>query len=196
MLLELKALGAEYVVVHGPKSREFYHDFFHTERISSHLPAVFHLEDDTVYRLPVRSIAHLMKADELPDADVMAYPQTLSRYVAAVEDASRPVLAVHWKDTSELTIAGPVPAGDLVALLVSANRCWRATQAGHEIPWETDRLGFIVLHPAAAPATQIDLRYHGTMEQRMMAGLECDGLDGSFRGFVLGAASPGRLSSG
>ena len=86
-LLELKALGAEYVVIHGAKSREYYRDFFRTERISGSLPAVFHIEDDTIYALPVRSLAHLMKPEELPDADVPYHPQSLVRYVAAMEDS-------------------------------------------------------------------------------------------------------------
>jgi hypothetical protein len=170
-LLELKALGAEYVVIHGPKSREFYRDFFQTERITANLPAVFHIEDDTIYALPVRSLAHLMKPDELPADNVVLHPQALTRYVAAIEDSSRPVLGVHWTDTSTLTIAGPVPAGDVVALQVSADDGWRATQSGNDIPVEADRLGFMVLHPAPASATQIELRYHGTMEQRIFAGV-------------------------
>ena len=33
-LLQLKALGAEYVVVHGPESREYYRDFVRPERVA------------------------------------------------------------------------------------------------------------------------------------------------------------------
>ncbi len=51
-MLNLKALGAEYVVIHGPKSREYYRDFLRPERVSDSLAAVFHIEDDTIYALP------------------------------------------------------------------------------------------------------------------------------------------------
>ena len=61
-LLELKALGAEYLVVHGPKSREYYRDFIRPDRVASALPVAFHTEDDTIYRLPSRPLAHLLKA--------------------------------------------------------------------------------------------------------------------------------------
>src|SRR5204863_200417 len=87
-LLELKSLGTQYVVIHGPKSREFYRDFFRPERITRNLSAVYHTEDDTIYELPVRSLAHLVKAEELPEANVVMRPQALSRYVSAIEDPS------------------------------------------------------------------------------------------------------------
>jgi hypothetical protein len=179
-LLELKALGTEYVVIHGPKSREYYRDFFRTERIRGNLLAVFHTEDDTIYALPARPLAHLMKASELPDADVTLYPQALLRYVAAIEDSSRPVLVVHWTDAGAMTVAGPVPAADLIAVDVNANPGWQAIQDGHRIPLDSDRLGFIVLHPSAAAATRIELRYHGTMEQRIMAGVSLMAWIGAF----------------
>src|SRR5262249_54102647 len=47
-----EALGTEYVVVHGPKSREYYRDFQRPERAAAVLPAVYHIEDDTIYALP------------------------------------------------------------------------------------------------------------------------------------------------
>ncbi len=170
-LLDLKALGTEYVVIHGPKSREYYRDFLRTERITSRLPPVFHVEDDTIYSLPVRSLAHLMKPEELPDADVLLRPESVSRYVAAIEDTLRPVLTVRWRGSSALTVAGPMPAGNVVALQVNADAGWRAMQDGRAIPMETDRLGFIVLHPSASNATQIELRHQGTLEQKVMAGV-------------------------
>lgn len=170
-MLELKALGAEYVVIHGPKSREFYRDFARTERIAANLPPVFHIEDDTVYRLPFRSLAHLMRTDELPSADVVVHPDALSRYVAAIEDSGRPSLSAAWKGTVALEVTGPVLPGNIVSLQVSNDDGWDATQDGHAIEISEDRLGFIVLHPSPSATAHIELRYHGTMEQKFMAGL-------------------------
>jgi hypothetical protein len=170
-LLELKALGAEYVVIHGVKSREFYRDFLRTERITGTLAPVFHIEDDTVYKLPFRSLAHVMRKEELPDADVTYYPQALSRYVAAMEDPARPALTAQWKDFNTLEVAGTVPLANVVAVQVTDDPGWKATQDGREIGIEKDRLGFMVLNPAAASATRIELRYRGTAEQKAMAGL-------------------------
>ena len=52
-LPELQALDVQYVVVHGPKSREYYRDFKYPERLAK-FPAVFHVEDDTIYEVPTR----------------------------------------------------------------------------------------------------------------------------------------------
>jgi hypothetical protein len=170
-LLELKALGAEYVVVHGPRSREYYRDFVRPERVAASLRAVYHTEDDTIYALPVRPLAHLMKPEELPNSDVRDHPQALAPYVAAIEDTSRPALGAQWTGAGTLDITGPVSEGEMVAVQVNADPGWRATQDGREILVAKDKLGFMTLYPLAAAAAHIELRYRGTFEQRIMAGV-------------------------
>jgi hypothetical protein len=170
-LLGLKALGTEYVVVHGSKSREYYRDFVRPERMAAGLSPVYHTEDDTIYALPPRPLAHLMRPDEIPQLDVRQHHEALTRYVAAIEDPARPALLARWIDTSTLAISGPAPPGQLVAVQVNADPGWRATQDGHEIPITQDKLGFVVLHPTPAATTRIELRFQGTLEQRIMAAL-------------------------
>ena len=170
-LLELKALAAQYVIVHGPKSREYYRDFVRPARMAASLPAVFHHEDDTVYALPPRPLAHLMRPEEIPDADVTAHPEILARYVGAIEDASRPALRSRWLDTNTFTMTGAVREGDLIAVQVNADRGWRAAQDGRDIAITRDKLGFMVLHPSPAAAARIELHYWGTIEQRVMAAI-------------------------
>ena len=58
---KLKTLGAEYVVVHGPKSREHYRDFKNPRKFDGLLEAVWHEEDDTIYRVPFSSLAHVVR---------------------------------------------------------------------------------------------------------------------------------------
>jgi hypothetical protein len=168
-LLQLKAMDTEYVVIHGPKSREYYRDYVHPERLTAALAPVYHEEDDTIYGLPARPLAHLVSREELPGEDAAAHPWVLERYVAAMEDASRPVLQTRWLRTDALAIDGATPAGRLVAVSVNAGPGWRAAQDGREIPIETDNLGFVVLRPAAAAATHIELQYRATAEPRIMA---------------------------
>lgn len=169
-LLELKSLGAQYVVVHGPKSKEYYRDFVRPERVAS-LPVAYHVEDDTIYALPARPLAHVVRPGELPDGDVRGHAERLARYVEAVEDPARPVLRMQWRNASAIDIDGAVTAGDAVSVQVNADRGWRATQDGREVGMTTDHLGFIVLQPAASASTHLELRYHGTLEQRLFAGL-------------------------
>ncbi len=155
-IMELKALDAQYLVIHGPKSREYYRDFQRPDRVSG-LPAVYHIEDDTIYALPPRPLAHWVTQDELRD---------LSRYVAAIEDPSRPVLQTKWLDVGVLDITAPVvTAGQVVSVQVNADPGWRAYSDGRDTPITTDSLGFITVQPAA----HIQLRYRGTLEQRIMA---------------------------
>lgn len=167
-LLELAALDAQYVVVHGPQSQEYYRDYLHPERFAI-MPAVYREGDDTIYALPARPLAHLVSPGELPASGAPAHPAVLEPYAAALEDASRPVLRTRWLDTDTLAVDGATPPGRLVQVQVNADPGWRATQDGREIPLEPDNLGFIVLYPSPAPATHIELRYRATAEQRAMA---------------------------
>jgi len=167
-LIALKAMGTQYVVVHGPKSREYYRDVLRPERLAG-LPVAYRMEDDIIYALPARPLAHLMRRDETPDSDVRPHPEALARYVNAIEDAGRPPLEVRWADTGVLEVAGPVPEGQLVAVEVNADPGWRATEDGREIAIGQDGMGFMVLKAAPAASARIELRYHGTREQRIMA---------------------------
>ncbi len=170
-LLLLKALGASYIVVHGPKSKEYYRDFVRPERVAKVLPPVYHIDDDTIYALPPHSLAHLVSPAEVATVDAREHVETLGAYVAAMEDPARPPLQAKWLDPSALDVTGPAPAGQLMAVQVNADPGWRATQDGREIGMTRDSLGFIVLHPAPAAAARVELRYHGTGEQRGMAAL-------------------------
>lgn len=164
----LLALGAQYIVYHGPNSREYYRDFKHPERLAS-LPIVYRTEDDAIYSLGPHPIAQLMHPIELASADPLAHPEALDSYVAAITDFRRPQLAVRWNGYSALTIAGPVVSDSVIALQVNYDPGWRAAQNGRPIPIERDHLGFMVLHPQPAASTAVELEYHGTTEQRVMA---------------------------
>lgn len=170
-LTALKAAGAEYVVIHGPKSREYYRDLLYPERFTATLPQVYRIEDDAVYALPRRPLAHVVRTGELGDEDPLEHPEALERYVAAVEDTSRPTLDARWNGASALDIRGPVQAGEQIGVQVNADPGWRARQDGRDIPVSTDRLGFIVVAPQPSATAHVELRYTGTIEQRLMAAL-------------------------
>jgi hypothetical protein len=153
------------VVVHGPKSKEYYRDFVRPERVAG-LPVAYHREDDTVYALPAQTLAHSIMPDELPQDDVRGHPDRLARYAAALD---RPGLRMQWRDASAIDIDGAAAPGEVVSVQVNADPGWRATQNGHAIRIDADRLGFLVLHAAPSAAAHFELRYHGTMEQRLFA---------------------------
>jgi hypothetical protein len=170
-LAGLKTLDAEYVVVHGPKSQEYYRDFVRPERLAAAgLQAVYHLADDTIYALPPRPMAHVMRPEEIPGSEARGQ-EALARYAGAIDDAARPALGSRWSGAGTLVIEGAAPPGSVVAVQVNADPGWRATQDGGEVPISEDGLGFVVLHPRAATATHMELRFGGTTEQRVMAAL-------------------------
>jgi len=170
-LLMMKALDTQYVVIHGPQSREYYRDFVRPERIVASLPAVYHEEDDTVYALPAHPLAYLVSEAELPGPDPAKNPQVLEPYIAAMEDPIRPVLRTAWRDNNTFEIEGAVDAGRRIALSMNADPGWHALQEDRPIPIETDTLGFMVLRPAASAATRIELRYRVGAEPRIMAAI-------------------------
>jgi hypothetical protein len=170
-LLQLKAMDTQYLVIHGQNSREYYRDFVHPERLTAALTPVYHEEDDTIYALPPRPLAHVITRDELPGKDAAAHPEVLAPFIAALEDPARPVFRTHWLDPNTLDIDGATPPDRFLAVSVNADPGWRATQDGREIPIDTDNLGFILLRPTPAPAAHIELSYRSTLEPRIMAAL-------------------------
>jgi uncharacterized membrane protein YfhO len=102
-------------------------------------------------------------------SDVRDHHHVLRRYVAATDDTVRPLLGVRWVDNNTLTMTGTVREGDAVGVQVNADPGWSATQDGREIAMTQDRMGFVVLHPAAAANTRVELKFGATFEQHLMA---------------------------
>ncbi|MEO8594024.1 MAG: hypothetical protein ABI759_11945 [Candidatus Solibacter sp.] len=167
-LLELKAVGAEYVVVHGPQSREYYRDFVRPERLAGMQP-LFHFEDDTIYVMPPRRLAFLLRPEEVPDQDVFEHPEVLARYIAASEDPARPPLALEWNGNSWLAIRGTVRTGDVIALQINADPGWIAHQNSADVPVTQDKLGFMVLHPRPGEHVTVDVAFGPTREAVLLA---------------------------
>ncbi len=165
-VLQLKAMGVEYVVVHGPKSEEYYRDVVHAAKFEGVLERVHSDGDNRIYRLPFHSYAHLMRVDELP---IHHHPYRLPPYVAAMEDTARPRLRAQWSGPNELRLQGPVPAGYCVVALVNYDPGWSAQQDGRPISLEATRLGAILAHAQPSAGSVIVLRYAAPAEPRIMA---------------------------
>jgi hypothetical protein len=169
-VLQLKALGVEYVVVHGPKSKEHYRDVRNPRKFEGLLESVYREGDDVIYRVPFRSLAHLVRAAELPAGPPVGSDRQLLRpYVAALEDASRPKLLARWHGPNRLEIEGPVPEGMRVSVQVSYHPGWVASQDERPLEIEQDGAGFMVLRARPAGFSRIELSYRGAFEQRAAA---------------------------
>jgi hypothetical protein len=69
---QLETLGVEYLVVHGPKSREHYRDFRSPHKFDGALEKVWSEEDDVIYRVPFSSLAHPLTATWSGASDLWA----------------------------------------------------------------------------------------------------------------------------
>ena len=171
-MLQLRALGVEYIVIHGPDSEEYYRDVKYPDKFEGVLEKVWSEGDDRIYRLEPVRYAHLILPGELP-----AHPprggefQVIAPYVAAMSDSARPSLAFNWQGPSAATISGPVPAGHLVAVAISFEEGWQALQDGVAIPIQPNELGFFTVAPRASAQTEISLRYRAPLETRLAAGV-------------------------
>jgi hypothetical protein len=168
LVRELETLGAEYVVVHGPKSREHYRDFKSPHKFDGVLEEVWSEEDDAIYRVPFSSLAHLVDARELSLGQPYGVLSPLDPYPAAIADPTRPKLTAAWSGASDLWVEGPIPEGRLASIQVNHDPGWRAEQDGQPIPVERDLLGYLLLRPNASPMAHIHLKYRGRPEQYIM----------------------------
>lgn len=159
---ELKALGVEYVVIHGPKSAEHYRDYANPAKFEGVLAKVYEDADDVIYRVPFHGLAHAIRPDEEPAA---AFRGHLESYVRALEDPGRPQLTAKWQDTNRLRIEGRVPDGMQISVQVSYDPGWKASNSGAPVAVEKDSLGFIKLRTPGP----VDLHYGGTVEQKLFA---------------------------
>jgi hypothetical protein len=168
---ELKNLGVEYVVVHGPKSRENYRDYKNPRKFDGLLEVVWHEEDDTIYHVPFASLAYAVSPAELSIWHPMVLLPPTDPYSLAISDGPRPQLAASWRGSSRLDIEGPIAEGRWVSVQVNYDPGWRAEQDGRLIEIGQDKLGYLVLKASASPLAHIQLRYGGSLEQRVMAAL-------------------------
>jgi len=168
-IIQLQAMGVEYLAIHGAKSAEYYHDFRDPDRIRPLLQAVHAEGDDLIYRLPFRSLAHAVREDEIVHEYFGGAPRTLDRFAAAVVDPHRPLLNVTYHSSEQISIDGEIRADQPIAFLMSHHPGWMAAQDGLAIPIGKDALGFMILRPSV-DQRPIQLEFVPTLEQRIMAG--------------------------
>ncbi len=169
-ILQMRALGIEYVVVHGPESQEYYRDLKYPNKFEGVLEKVWSEGDDRIYRVEPARYAHLVTAGELPAySPIGGQFEVLEPYVKALLDPARPALQFAWQGTSDATITGAFPPGYHVAVAVSFDDGWEAWQDGRPIQLVRNELGFFTLTPQAAAQSTLELHYRTPLETRLCA---------------------------
>lgn len=168
-LRELTAIGAEYAIVHTQGSEDYYRDIKSPEKFNALGSVVFSPTPyDHVYRLPFRSLAHLVAPDELPKSK---YKIDLPAYYAALTDTARPQLHVEELSPSHWRIGGTFEPGKAVAFSMNWDPGWTAKQGNEPIALKASALGMILAEPRPGRTEAIELIYEGTAQQRIFTAI-------------------------
>lgn len=167
-ILALRTMGVEYIVVHGAESREHYRDFTNPLKFEGILELVHREEDDSIYRVPFHSLAHLVLWEDRLEWPRESKLPLLARYVAAMD--AFPKLSTAWTG-GQFRITGPIEPHTLVAVAMSHDDGWHAVQGDREIEILKDNLGFMMLRASPARNAKIVMSYRSTVEPYLMAAL-------------------------
>ena len=173
----------------GAKSREHYRDFTEPKKFEGALELVHREADDSIYRVPYRSLAHLVRWEEHLEWPRESKLPRLAPYVAAIDDPSRSQLSTVWLSANQLRITGQVDPETMMGVPVTYDAGWRATQGGRELEIVQDNLGF---HAAAGRPGERPDRSHLSRDRRTIphGRHQRPGLAGRPRFLALAAPDP------
>lgn len=181
-ILWLQAMGTDAVIVPGQKSLEWYHDYVHPEKFSGLLPILFDDRHGTlIYRIPRRfsgigrvvdtaKIAAVGPIHSGDDAD------TLTRYVAAVDNAEQSATSVQWNGFDQAEVQAQSAAGQSVLLQETYDPAWRAFENGKTLAIRPDPLMNFMLIDVLPGAHTIQMRFETPLENRIGQGMFIAGL--------------------
>jgi hypothetical protein len=169
-ILMLRSLAVEYIVVHGPNSEEYYHDYKNPRKFEGVLEKVWEEKDDAIYRMgPVR-YAHLVKKDEIPTITIQyGYQKPWYPYINAMLDPARPVLQFHWENARRARVDGTLPQGMHVAFAIPWDPNFHAYQNGKAVALRANSTGLMVSDALPENSTSLDLRFEPSWEELFCA---------------------------
>jgi len=164
----LKAFGVDAVGVSGPKSEEPYKPYTNPKKFDGVLPEVWRDGDDVVYRVPRRStsLAHVVRLEDLPARPPVSSldVDSIRPYLRALDDASRPVAAMAWRNQDTARIAAHLGRGDILSVQVSYHPGWVAFANGRSCRVFRDNLGQLAVAPECAGPCQVEIANFGGTE--------------------------------
>ena len=146
----LQALGADAIVVHGPRSQEIYHAIRAWRKYAGRLPVAFDSgQDDVVYRVPRRfpGLARVVERRRMDALPAIGWhddnSDQLRAYAAALEQGPDAPAASQWLGTRAMRIRARLSAGESVAVQVSYDPAWQARSGGRRLAIRKDVMGFM-----------------------------------------------------
>ena len=156
-LLWLRALGVDLAIVGGPNTRAPFRLFSYPRRFDQFAKKMWSDGDDSIYLIPrrSRSLAHVVRPGDASE---------ITRYVAALEDASLPVASLTWQTNHSAVVTADVPPGDVLSIQITYHPGWHATINGSPRRIEQDSLGFMTVEPRCAGPCSVALTFDGGTE--------------------------------
>jgi hypothetical protein len=170
-ILWLKAFGCGAIVVPGATSKDSFHAVVNAAKFDGLLPVVWRDAGDSIYRVPLRStsLAHVIpRAALVTRRPIHGLDVAQVRpYVAALEDPSKPVANLAWRDPDHGTIEAAVRPNEVVSVQITYDPGWQAHVQGKSVNLKPDQMGFITIDPRCEGSCSIDLNFDGGLERRI-----------------------------
>jgi hypothetical protein len=167
----LKAYGAGAIAVPGPHSQEVWKGFGHPKKFDGILPALWSVDDVTIYRVPPRSdsLAHVVPESALVRRAPSGPRDTgdVEKYVAALEDGSLPAAEFRWEGANRIHISTVAWPGQAVSVQVTHHPGWHAKANGISRQIKADGLGLMWLQAGCKGPCDVQLEYDGGTELRI-----------------------------
>jgi hypothetical protein len=164
----LKAFGNQAIYVPGAASREHYHPIVHSHKFDGLLPVLWHAEDDTIFRIPQRtlSLAHVIPQSAVVTRKPIHGLDTepARAYVAALDDTALPLADLTWLSPSRGTISTAMNRDQVLSVQETWMPGWEARVGGRRVPVRGDQLGLIVIEPGCDGLCRVDLSFGLTTE--------------------------------
>jgi hypothetical protein len=164
-ILWLQVMGVDLVATHGPKSKEWYHDFSYPSKFEGKLKAVYDDgEENRIYDVPrrYRSLARVVNAGQyaaLPKEVGQSDLAGLRKVAAVVENGPAAPTQTAWRGTDSLDVKGSVGAGQKMVVQVTYDPQWKASSNKGELAVHRDLLGFMVIDtPEGVDWIRLDFR--------------------------------------
>ena len=164
-VLWLQALGTDAIVVPDKTSPEAYHDFSKPAKFQGAVPMLYDDKAGTaIYRIPRihPGIGRVVDKQALAAAGSAIRggddTETLTKYVAAVENPAQPATSVVWPDYDHVNVQATVAEGQAVLLQETYDANWQAETGGRAVEIRREPvMGFMLLD---LPAGRHDIRMH------------------------------------
>lgn len=149
----LKALGVSYLVVHNPKSEEYYHDFKYPEKfqLAKGLTKVFDERGDLIYKVEGVSLARRVNLKAFQELKTPRDGADQQAVLAYARQLGSPMEIVGWdKRGGILNLQGEVGEGEGISLAITFDSGWKGSIIGQKagLKVEKDVLGNILLAPS------------------------------------------------